>query len=97
VSKRWRDLIRSSDYAAFKAREGWCGDWLFVPSHNAGLDAEQKRTKKKGEKDDYSGFGGMAVPNHWNGRALVLERERGERGEEKVKIKNNKIILKNNI
>jgi hypothetical protein len=30
VSKRWRDLIRSSDYAAFKAREGWCGDWLFV-------------------------------------------------------------------
>jgi hypothetical protein len=39
----------------------------------------------------------MAVPNHWNGRALVLERERGERGEEKVKIKNNKKILKNNI
>jgi hypothetical protein len=30
VSKGWRDLIRSSDYAAFKAREGWCGDWLFV-------------------------------------------------------------------
>jgi hypothetical protein len=50
VSKRWRDLIRSSDYAAFKAREGWCGDWLFVPSHNAGLDAEQKRTKKKKER-----------------------------------------------
>jgi hypothetical protein len=40
-------LIRSSDHAAFKAREGWCGDWL---THNAGLDAEQKRTKKKERK-----------------------------------------------
>jgi hypothetical protein len=61
-------LIRSSDYAAFKAREGWCGDWLFVPSHNAGLDAEQKRTKKKEEKDDYSNFGGMAVLWFWRER-----------------------------
>lgn len=30
VSKRWRDLIHSPDYACFKARQGWCGDWLFV-------------------------------------------------------------------
>ncbi|WCJ41903.1 Galactose oxidase/kelch repeat superfamily protein [Euphorbia peplus] len=30
VSKRWRDLIRSSDYVSYKAKEGWCGDWLFV-------------------------------------------------------------------
>ncbi|KAF8392755.1 hypothetical protein HHK36_023104 [Tetracentron sinense] len=30
VSKRWRDLIRSSDYSGLKAREGWCGNWLFV-------------------------------------------------------------------
>lgn len=30
VSKRWRDLIRSSDYAHYKASEGWSGDWLFV-------------------------------------------------------------------
>jgi hypothetical protein len=68
-------LIRSSNHAAFKAREGWCGDWL---THNAGLDAEQKRTKKKGERDDYSDFGGMAMPNHWNG-VLWFSREREER------------------
>lgn len=30
VSKRWRDLIRSAEYANYKAREGWCGNWLFV-------------------------------------------------------------------
>ncbi|KDP28026.1 hypothetical protein JCGZ_19106 [Jatropha curcas] len=30
VSKRWRDLIRSSDYACYKAKEGWCGNWLFA-------------------------------------------------------------------
>lgn len=30
VSKGWRDVIRSSDYSNYKAREGWCGDWLFV-------------------------------------------------------------------
>ncbi|KAG8641884.1 F-box/kelch-repeat protein At1g16250 [Manihot esculenta] len=30
VSKRWRDLIRSSEYAHYKAREGWCGNWLFA-------------------------------------------------------------------
>ncbi|XP_068334001.1 F-box/kelch-repeat protein At1g16250-like [Pyrus communis] len=30
VSKTWRDLLRSSDYANYKAREEWCGNWLFV-------------------------------------------------------------------
>uniref|UniRef100_A0A2P2INQ3 Uncharacterized protein MANES_12G040400 n=1 Tax=Rhizophora mucronata TaxID=61149 RepID=A0A2P2INQ3_RHIMU len=30
VSKRWRDLIRSPEYANCKSSEGWCGDWLFV-------------------------------------------------------------------
>lgn len=30
VSKTWRDLIRSLDYANYKAREEWCGNWLFV-------------------------------------------------------------------
>ncbi|OVA13501.1 Kelch repeat type 1 [Macleaya cordata] len=30
VSKTWRDVIRGSDYSSFKAREGWCGNWLFV-------------------------------------------------------------------
>ena len=43
VSKRWRDLICSSGYATFKAREGWCGDWLFVPSHNAGICKKKRR------------------------------------------------------
>jgi hypothetical protein len=43
------------------------------------MQNRKERKKKKGEKDDYSGFGGMAVPNHWNGRALFLEREREER------------------
>ncbi|XP_063939361.1 F-box/kelch-repeat protein At1g16250 [Daucus carota subsp. sativus] len=30
VSKGWRDVLRSSDYSNYKAREGWSGDWLFV-------------------------------------------------------------------
>lgn len=30
VSRGWRDLLRSSEYAHCKASEGWCGDWLFV-------------------------------------------------------------------
>lgn len=30
VSKTWRDLIRNLDYANYKAREEWCGNWLFV-------------------------------------------------------------------
>lgn len=30
VSKTWRYLIRSLDYANYKAREEWCGNWLFV-------------------------------------------------------------------
>lgn len=30
VSKRWRDVIRSIEYGNYKAKEGWCGDWLFV-------------------------------------------------------------------
>lgn len=30
VSKRWRDLIRSAEYANYKARQGWFGNWLFV-------------------------------------------------------------------
>ncbi|XP_022745715.1 LOW QUALITY PROTEIN: F-box/kelch-repeat protein At1g16250-like [Durio zibethinus] len=30
VSKRWKDLVRSSEYASYKANKGWCGDWLFV-------------------------------------------------------------------
>ncbi|KAH9319451.1 hypothetical protein KI387_021220, partial [Taxus chinensis] len=30
VCKRWQNLIRSSEYAHFKAQQGWCGNWLFV-------------------------------------------------------------------
>ncbi|XP_059632058.1 F-box/kelch-repeat protein At1g16250 [Cornus florida] len=30
VSKKWRNVIRSSDYSNYKAKEGWCGNWLFV-------------------------------------------------------------------
>lgn len=30
VSKGWRDVMRCSDYSNYKAREGWCGNWLFV-------------------------------------------------------------------
>lgn len=30
VSRRWRDLIRSREYACYKAKEGWSGTWLFV-------------------------------------------------------------------
>lgn len=35
VSKGWRDVIRSSDYSNYKAREGWCGNWLFVMSEGS--------------------------------------------------------------
>lgn len=30
VSKSWRDMIRSPDYAHYRAKHGCCGDWLFV-------------------------------------------------------------------
>ncbi|XP_071725381.1 F-box/kelch-repeat protein At1g16250 [Rutidosis leptorrhynchoides] len=30
VSKKWRDTIRSEDYANYKMSKGLCGDWLFV-------------------------------------------------------------------
>uniref|UniRef100_A0A1D1YV35 F-box/kelch-repeat protein At1g16250 n=1 Tax=Anthurium amnicola TaxID=1678845 RepID=A0A1D1YV35_9ARAE len=30
VSRRWRDTFRSTEYSGLKAREGWCGNWLFV-------------------------------------------------------------------
>ncbi|KAL6190732.1 hypothetical protein ACLB2K_037126 [Fragaria x ananassa] len=30
VSKKWKDLIRSSDFANYKAKEELCGNWLFV-------------------------------------------------------------------
>ncbi|KAL5782829.1 hypothetical protein ACOSP7_007858 [Xanthoceras sorbifolium] len=30
VSKSWRRLLCSSDYANYKAKNGWIGDWLFV-------------------------------------------------------------------
>ncbi|XP_030475892.1 F-box/kelch-repeat protein At1g16250 [Syzygium oleosum] len=30
VSKKWREVTRGMEYANFKAREGWSGDWLFV-------------------------------------------------------------------
>ncbi|KAF6171197.1 hypothetical protein GIB67_001912 [Kingdonia uniflora] len=30
VCKKWKDVFRSSDYSNLKAREGWCGNWLFV-------------------------------------------------------------------
>ncbi|KAK9934176.1 hypothetical protein M0R45_021328 [Rubus argutus] len=48
VSKAWRDLIRSSDYANYKARERWCGNWLFVLTEGSknewvGYDPEADR------------------------------------------------------
>ncbi|ONK67680.1 uncharacterized protein A4U43_C05F2620 [Asparagus officinalis] len=33
VSKKWRWTIKSSDYANLKAKEGWCGNWLFACTH----------------------------------------------------------------
>ncbi|KAL5981742.1 hypothetical protein ACLOJK_015805 [Asimina triloba] len=34
VSKRWRDAVRSLDYARIKSQKGWCGDWLFILTDN---------------------------------------------------------------
>lgn len=33
VSRKWRSAVRSTDYANLKAKEGWCGNWLFIPTH----------------------------------------------------------------
>ncbi|XP_068660709.1 F-box/kelch-repeat protein At1g16250 [Aristolochia californica] len=30
VSRRWKDAVRSSEYTNIKAKEGWCGNWLFA-------------------------------------------------------------------
>ncbi|KAF3320815.1 F-box/kelch-repeat protein [Carex littledalei] len=34
VSKKWRDTIRSEEYARLKALAGWCGNWIFVSTAN---------------------------------------------------------------
>lgn len=34
VSKKWRDAIRSDEYARLKALAGWCGNWIFVSAAN---------------------------------------------------------------
>ncbi|XP_016445178.2 F-box/kelch-repeat protein At1g16250 [Nicotiana tabacum] len=30
VCRGWRKLFHSAEYSNYKAREGWCGNWLFV-------------------------------------------------------------------
>lgn len=30
VSKKWRQAMRSTEYANLKSYEGWCGNWLFA-------------------------------------------------------------------
>lgn len=30
VSKKWRNVVNTSDYSNLKASHGWCGNWLFV-------------------------------------------------------------------
>ncbi|WRX23651.1 Kelch repeat type 1 - like 10 [Theobroma cacao] len=44
VSKRWRDLIRSSEYANYKANQGWLGDWLFVVTERSNQWVAYDRT-----------------------------------------------------
>ncbi|KAJ3700098.1 hypothetical protein LUZ61_003803 [Rhynchospora tenuis] len=34
VSKKWRDAIRSEEYARLKALEGLCGNWIFISTAN---------------------------------------------------------------
>lgn len=34
VSMKWRDAIRSDEYARLKALAGWCGNWIFVSAAN---------------------------------------------------------------
>lgn len=33
VSRKWRRMVRSMDYANLKAKKGWSGDWLFACKH----------------------------------------------------------------
>ncbi|CAM8934910.1 unnamed protein product [Rhodiola kirilowii] len=40
VCKRWRDVLRSEDYASCKSRMGRCGDWVF--SWNGGTENQWK-------------------------------------------------------
>ncbi|KAJ4848813.1 hypothetical protein Tsubulata_049061, partial [Turnera subulata] len=35
VSKRWKDLIHSTDYACYRAKKCWSGNWLFVLTENS--------------------------------------------------------------
>ncbi|CAL1398976.1 unnamed protein product [Linum trigynum] len=70
VSQRWKHLISSSDYAHYKAKEGWCGDWLFVlteqsqrqwVAYDPDADRWHPLPKISGEYADWQHFGFSCV------------------------------------
>ncbi|KAJ4722697.1 Kelch repeat-containing F-box family protein [Melia azedarach] len=75
VSKRWRNMICSSEYANYKAKQGWTDSWLFVlteRSNNQWIaydpDADRWHPLPKIVRahDDWqhSGFSCVCVCNH---------------------------------
>ncbi|XP_078445117.1 galactose oxidase/kelch repeat superfamily protein isoform X2 [Wolffia australiana] len=77
VSRRWRDALRSDDYARIKARERLCGDWLFVltdettPAGWRAYDPSADRWRplpRTSAETSHHGFGCAAL----DGRLLVL-------------------------
>ncbi|MBA0668639.1 hypothetical protein Goklo_001530 [Gossypium klotzschianum] len=79
VSNRWKDLVRSPEYANYKANQGWCGDWLFVVTERSNnqwiaYDREADRwhplPKIPTEHDGLQHFGFSCVCVH--NRLLVI-------------------------
>lgn len=79
VSKGCRDVIRSSDYSNYKAREGWCGNWLFVLTEGSSnnwvaYDPEADRwhplSKIQGGRSDWQHYGFSCVSV--NSKFLVI-------------------------
>lgn len=70
VSKNWRDILGSSEFANFRATDGYCGSWLFVlteKSNNQWIayDPEADRwhplPKIEGDNADLQHFGFSCV------------------------------------
>ncbi|CAN1156233.1 F-box/kelch-repeat protein At1g16250 [Linum perenne] len=79
VSKRWKQFICSWDYANYKSKQGWSGNWLFVLTEQSqrqwvAYDPEADRwhplPKISGEFSEWQHFGFSCVCVH--NRLLVI-------------------------
>ncbi|XP_059283348.1 F-box/kelch-repeat protein At1g16250 [Lycium ferocissimum] len=87
VCKRWRRLFHSAEYSNYKAREGWCENWLFVLTEGSGnqwiaYDPEADRwhplprIPMSHPEQEHVGFSCVCVLNKF----LVIGGTYGERG-----------------